>query len=630
MEPGRFATAVINGAREGRPGGLRRLLARALAFRPAVFVLPGLDIARARGLDLESAGLRVVATPRHAELLLIVGELPEALAKAAVVVYAQMVRPRAIVALDAGDISPLPPAHVVGAVGQEALQTAVQRARELLRTAAWAEDVQPFEGEGLVVKRRQPKPAPQPAVEAPAQGAPAGHAENTSSMTADTMEGMRHGGPPPSPVEAMAGMQHGSMMGPAASGGSSDAHTAMAHVDSAQTHNPTAGQPHAMAGHDMSGMAHGGMQMTQGGSPEVDKPKADQASTMAGHDMAGMGFMSMVRLTQNQPRSADGLPMEWVQTPLGPFFASLPSGLDLTVWLDGDEVARVKVGAGLTSRGVEQSLLGDAAGLPDRLARLDPLAPAAYHVLAICALESASGEGGTIPARIAMLERERVASHLNWLAAFGNLLGYAWMEQHATRLHRALVGAAGAREAAALQPAIERFLSRVRRAPLIEHRLRGIGMVPVAADDSARGPVARGGGVARDARSADRWYTELGFEPVVAEGGDALARVRVRMEEISRSLRLLGAVADAGRPLGEAAAAAAPVTSGSGEATVETPRGAATLAILVEDGMVREVRLDTPTTAHLKLIDQVVLHQELADALVGVASLDLAPWEASR
>ena len=613
---------MITGAREGRPGGLRRLLARALAFRPAVFVLPGLDIARAHGLDLEAAGLRVVATPRHAELLLIAGELPEALAKAAVIVYAQTVRPRLIIALDAGDISPLPAAHVVGALGQAGLQTAAHRARELLRTAAWAEDVQPFEGEGLVVKRRQPKPSPRPPKETAAQDAPARQVDHASSDMTGAMEGMRHSGP--APAAAVTGRRRGDAAMPGAGGESTMDHNMMTHGALPAESKTKASQSHAMAGHATAGMAH------DDGPMSGAKPGG---MSMTGHDMAGMGFMSMVRLTQNQPRSADGLPMEWVQTPLGPFFASLPSGLDLTVWLDGDTVARAKVGAGLTSRGVEQSLVGDTAGLPGRLARIDPLAPAAYRVLAMCALESAGGLGGeerTTPARVAVLEWERATSHLNWLVALGYLLGFAWMEQHGARLYHALAGAASASEVMALEPAVERFLSRVRRAPLLERRLRGIGTVKVAADDGARGPVARASGIGWDARTADSWYTRRGFEPVVAEGGDALARLRVRMEEISQSLSLLKAVVDAGCPLDEAAPAAAPIKSGSGEATVETPRGAATLAIVVEDGMIHEARLDTPTTAHLKLIDQVVLHQELADALVGVTSLDLSPWEASR
>jgi hypothetical protein len=84
---------VISGARKGKPTALLRLLARAVPPRLATFVLPGNDIARAAGLELEAAGLILVTTPRHATLLLVVGELPEALLNAAVVVYAQMPHP---------------------------------------------------------------------------------------------------------------------------------------------------------------------------------------------------------------------------------------------------------------------------------------------------------------------------------------------------------------------------------------------------------------------------------------------------------------------------------------------------------------------------------------------------------
>lgn len=63
--------------------------------------------------------------------------------------------------------------------------------------------------------------------------------------------------------------------------------------------------------------------------------------------------------------------------------------------------------------------------------------------------------------------------------------------------------------------------------------------------------------------------TSLGFTPVVAEGGDALARLRIRMEEIMRSLSLVRTVADASQQT----ATTVRVDRGSGEATVETPRG---------------------------------------------------------
>lgn len=69
------------------------------------FIVPGADVARARGLDLASAGLRVVATPRHANLLVLVGPLPHALRRAAVVVHHQMPAPRAVLSAGIDDRS---------------------------------------------------------------------------------------------------------------------------------------------------------------------------------------------------------------------------------------------------------------------------------------------------------------------------------------------------------------------------------------------------------------------------------------------------------------------------------------------------------------------------------------------
>jgi Ni,Fe-hydrogenase III large subunit len=63
---------------------------------------------------------------------------------------------------------------------------------------------------------------------------------------------------------------------------------------------------------------------------------------------------------------------------------------------------------------------------------------------------------------------------------------------------------------------------------------------------------------------------------------------------------------------------------------VETPRGTARLRLTLENGVVSDLSLDTPSTRHMGLIRAVVEQRELADALVGVASLDLSPWEVVR
>jgi len=370
-----------------------------------------------------------------------------------------------------------------------------------------------------------------------------------------------------------------------------------------------------------------------------------QHDDMGGTDMGGMhmggGGMSMVMMTQNLPRSPDGLPMEWVEAPFGPLFPGLPGGLALTFTLDGDAVAEATFTPGTVARGLESSWPGVAATLPARLARLDPLAPVAYRLLAIRALEDAAGvavDEGTARARVGALERERAVSHLGWLAGFAALLGDHWIAERAATLQRALLEAVDIATVARLERAARAFVRRVRRTPYLHRRLAGIGQprplrtaqpgpdARVAARSVAWGPTARAGGAATDARADDPVYRRLGFAPVVRAGDDARARLDVRLAEVEQSLALVVAV--------DAIAApdhlVSPGMEGVGVAVVETPRGAATVRLTVADGVVHDLGLATPSARLAPLIAEVAEGREVADALAGVASLDLSPWEMDR
>ena len=70
----------LSGARQGLLRGFRGLVAGAMARDLRAFVVPGEDVANALGLDLDAAGLIRAVTPRHANVLLIAGPLPTALA----------------------------------------------------------------------------------------------------------------------------------------------------------------------------------------------------------------------------------------------------------------------------------------------------------------------------------------------------------------------------------------------------------------------------------------------------------------------------------------------------------------------------------------------------------------------
>jgi Ni,Fe-hydrogenase III large subunit len=527
-----------------------------------VVVVPGPEVARAQGLDLEAAGLRLVDTPRHASVLMVVGKLPAELKHAAAVSYAQMPRPRAVLGVGAGDASPLPKPDASAGTGQEDLQQAVAGLRHSFAEGAFSPEAPQFDVDEIRTRTGYVCPM---------------HPD----VTSDEPGSCPKCGMDLVPREAAGGMDHD--------------------------------QGHAQMDHEHhEGMEHGGCS-----GEHAEHGRHDHM------DHRDMGFMSMVEMTKDLPRSSDDLPMEWVEAPFGPIFPGLPGGLSLTLTLDGDTVAWAK------ARGVDA---GDPGGLPagpadnfaGRMARLDPLSPVAYRLLATRAVEQAAGapvsERAAL-ARVGALERERAASHLNWLAGYAHLLGYAWLEDRAVRLLLALLRAPDAEEIARLRVEVRKLARRVGRTPLLRRKLHGIGSLR-SGNVGALGPVARGAGRRTDARTEEGVYGALRFEPAIREGDDSFSRLLVRLEETEQSLDLVR----------EAGAYSTPAVdlhgypSGVGAATVETPRGAATLRVTLEGGEVTGFELDAPSTKHLELVGPVAEGEELADALVGVASLDISPW----
>ncbi|WP_332872079.1 heavy metal-binding domain-containing protein, partial [Pseudogemmobacter bohemicus] len=331
-------------------------------------------------------------------------------------------------------------------------------------------------------------------------------------------------------------------------------------------------------------------------------------------------FMSMVELTEGKPVSPDGLVMEWIDAPFGPFFPGLPSGLHMVLTLDGDSVAGAEI------RGMEAAALPSGVALEDFAASLAdavPLSPVAMRELACRAAEAATGQTApkdVLTARAAAVERERIASHLNWLAGLARQAGLAPLGRRAAAMeHR--VRTAKADDVAEQATSITSLLHVALNRSLMGPKLTGIGTLQGASE----GPVARAAGHASDARHGDGVYDELGFEPITQDEGDAMARLRQRCAEIAQSLDLIA----------EAGAIAIPVMprakgDGHGMATLETPRGPATLHLTLKGGMVSSTHLTTPFAALAAHVPDLIKQMELADALTAIASLDLDPWSASQ
>lgn len=608
------AAPMATGAREAKPSRFARLVSRAMSRDLRAFVVPGEDVARARGLDLGAAGLRVSDTPRHASVLVLVGELPPSLKRAAAVAYAQMPRPRTILAVGAEDCSPLPDPDASTIADQRELARGVEKLSLWFSENSFRDEVSDFDADAVRTRTEytctmHPEIVRDEPGSCPICGMDLVPRESAGGMGHD--DGSEHG-----EHGEHGSMHHGEHEDDGGdAGGYEDADDMGGHGShEGMDHGEHEGDGNDTGGHEESGgMDHGGH---------------------GGMDHGDMGFMSMVEMTKDLPRSRDGLPMERVESPFGPLFPGLPGGLSLSLTLDGDAVARAEATSVVAVRNLEGPT-GPAESFVVGMARLDPFSPVAYRVLALRALEDAMGaipEERTSLARVSAMERERAASHLGWLANLGRMLGHERLASRAAHLQLALLRAVPegdasrlradeAGELAELRTQTNSFVKGVRRTPFLKRRLDGVATLPQGAD--ASGPVARARGISADARANEDSYRSLGFEPVIREGDDALARARVRMAEIERSLDLALATGPGSLP----ECVFDPGLSGKGEAAVETPRGSAAMKISLKDGAVSEFELWTPSTQHLRLVQGLADDQELAEFLVGVASLDVSPWE---
>ena len=570
--------------RQTRFAALQKWVSRAFARDLSCLIVPGQDVALAHGLNVSATGMRVGASPRDANVLLIVGGLSEKMGEVAAVLYAQMPRPRTIIVLGGTTPSSLPGADVSAGLSQEALADAVGRLKRALAEGAFATSAEDFDASVLHVKIEYVCPMHPEVVEDEPGSCPKCGMDLVAREAGESAPDHDHEHHHDEHQHDHEHQHHGHEH--------EHEHEHCHDHEDQSHHDHKHHSEHEHSGHDHSGHEHGGHD--HGGHDH------------GGHDHGASGFMSMIEVTKDLPRSADGLQMDWLEVPFGPVFPGLPGGLKLTLTLDGDGVTEGQATSlvGVTSEGenIEESEEMDAETFIGYLSAAIPLAPVSYRLLVCLAIEQAAGledDSANAGARTGALERERIASHLGWLAQTGRQLGFAWLTQRAATL-QLQVREANRDSLAALEPALHKLTIRLGRTPLLKSRLKGVGLLPT---DSfgLRGPVAR---------AAD-------------EGGDAWARLWQRLAEISASLDLIKSGGEPELPVlrdvGD--------VSGTGEATVDTPRGEARLSLKLERGHVKSYELDTACSQHIGLVPKLVEGQELGDALLAVGSLDLSPWE---
>jgi hypothetical protein len=316
-------------------------------------------------------------------------------------------------------------------------------------------------------------------------------------------------------------------------------------------------------------------------SPDV-LPDLDPAPWRVGpfgQGGAGMtGGVPYGRPLAGRADDRDGLKLDQILVRVGPFLPPFPAGLLLDVKLQGDVIQEATIPGADADDAVLPGDDGPSAGRSrDGHAAHPPTGEESPFTAAL-----------TRPVPIARLELSRARHHLAWLA---EALRVSGLEAFGLRVLKLASGLNV--ESAESVDALERWLGRNLS---LRWGTSGVGAVTrVQAERLSGGPVARASGVDRDARSLDPAYQRLGFEPVVRDEGDALARWRLRVAEARQSMLL-------------AKRAGACESTPSGVS--ESPRGPLAAGA-------------SPSAGLVALLPELLVGMEWGDAVTTVVSLDI-------
>ncbi len=348
--------------------------------------------------------------------------------------------------------------------------------------------------------------------------------------------------------------------------------------------------------------------------------------------------------------------------PYGPVRSGVFEAVEYLVETVGEEIPHLRTRVYHKHRGIERRFQdlepADAVLLAERVEGTATVA----HALAFSqALEQLADISVPRPAallRVAHAELERIATHLDSVIRHtegaGQAVANARLHVHKERLMRLRARLCGHRfgrgvvvpggvsgpprlapseangELGALQGALRADLHALMTTPSFLDRLRGTGAVPtqVATDHGAVGPVGRGSGLPGDVR-ADRpygAYGHLGFE--VATGhreGDALARQRVRLDEIGQALHLVRQALD---ELDETSddewRRPTPVVDGSVLSSVEAPQGELLYLVEVTEGRLTRVKPRTASFHNLAIFHEAFRGDIFTDFVFIEASFGLS------
>jgi Ni,Fe-hydrogenase III large subunit len=344
--------------------------------------------------------------------------------------------------------------------------------------------------------------------------------------------------------------------------------------------------------------------------------------------------------------------------PFGPQHPVLPEPIQLKLEMKDETVVSALPTIGYVHRGIEKAAekmdFTQTVFLVERVCGICSF----IHGLAYClAMEDIFGL--TPPPRANYLrviwsELHRLHSHHLWLGLFADAFGFESLFMQFWRNREMLMDifekTAGSRVIIstcaiggtrrdisdahlqeildtmdAIQAQLDKTIPVILNDYTVRKRTVGIGKLTQeqAVRLGAAGPVLRSCGISQDMRQLGyAAYPDLGFEPVVDDGGDCYARAKVRCGECYQSVKL---VREAIRKIPDGDIVNKPKGRPKGRAIsrVEQPRGEL-LYLVAANGTYKldRLRIRTPTFANVPPLVEMLPGCELSDVPVIILSID--------
>ncbi len=263
---------------------------------------------------------------------------------------------------------------------------------------------------------------------------------------------------------------------------------------------------------------------------------------------------------------------------MGPQHPSTHGVLRLVLELEGETITQARVVVGYLHTGIEKNLeyRNWTQGVTF-VTRMDYLSPIFNETAYCLGVEKLLGITDEVPeratvVRVLLMELNRIASHLVWLATTGLELGalsmmlYGWRERElildilemitGLRMNHAYIRPGGLaadvpdaalgkiREFLATMPGrIDEYENLLSANPIWLRRTDSVGFLDLTGSVAlgVTGPVLRSAGLPWDVRKAEPYcgYSTYDFDVPTRTAGDCYARYQVRMDEMRESLKIV-------------------------------------------------------------------------------------------